>query len=126
MVNGSGGDMLLLVLPDMPTELKDPLVRQLQLTFNERMTFTDSHKEGEDFHFETYHFTHYNRYSARVRHQLLSEARTYFHDLSRVTNVLQHRTLQLTKKTLRKRRSTLVSFFLELAPTSKITWTAIV
>ena len=79
MVNERGGDMLLLILPDMPTELKEPLVRQLQLTFNERMAFTDSHKEGEGFCFETYHFTHYNRYSARVRQQL-SEGRTYFHD----------------------------------------------
>ncbi len=80
MVNERGGDMLLLILPDVPTELKEPLVRQLQLTFNERMTFTDSHKEGEEFCFETYHFTHYNRYSARVRDKL-SEGKRYFYDL---------------------------------------------
>ena len=57
---------LLLIMPDLPSDLREPLVRQLQLTFGERLTCTDSQKAGEELHFETFLFTHYNRYSARV------------------------------------------------------------
>jgi hypothetical protein len=60
------GDALLLVLPDLPSELREPLVRQLQLTFGQRLAVTDSQKAGEELRFETFHFTHYNRYSAQV------------------------------------------------------------
>ncbi len=32
-MHDKNGDPLLLVLPDLPSELREPLIRQLQLTF---------------------------------------------------------------------------------------------
>jgi hypothetical protein len=66
MVKDKEGDMLILVLPDLPFQLREPLVRQLQLTFGQRLTFTDSQKAGEGLQFDSFHFNHYNRYSAWV------------------------------------------------------------
>lgn len=67
MIKDKDDDALLLVLPDLPSELREPLVHQLQLAFPERLTFTDSQNVGDGRQFEAYHFAHYNRYSARVR-----------------------------------------------------------
>jgi hypothetical protein len=94
------GDALLLVLPNLPSELREPLVRQLQLTFGQRLALTDSQKAGEELRFETFHFTHYIL-PGYVVPQLLCKLPNV---LSRATNVLQLRILLLTIRILRKRR----------------------
>ena len=66
MVRDKDEEMLLLMIPDLPSELREPLARQFQLTFGGRMFYTDTQKAGESLCFETFHFTHYNRYLARV------------------------------------------------------------
>jgi hypothetical protein len=69
MIKGKNDEPLLLLLPDLPDHLKEPLIRQLQLTFGgDCLRYTDSRESGEGFTFEAVHFLHYNRYSARVEH----------------------------------------------------------
>jgi hypothetical protein len=66
MIKDKDGEVLVLVLPDLPEVLRKPLVQHLQLAFNNRLKFTDSKEAGETGEFEALRFTHYNRYSARV------------------------------------------------------------
>ena len=63
MVRDKMGTMLFLLIPDLPENLRQPLLHHLELVFQDSLKPTDS-RQGDGF--GALHFTFYNRYSAHV------------------------------------------------------------
>lgn len=72
-LKGKKKDPLLLVVPDMPAELREPLMRHLQMAFEGKLCSKNSQDEKFEG-FEAYHFVYWNRYSPRVRFSCLISA----------------------------------------------------
>ena len=66
LIKDKNDDILVLALPDLPADLREPLFRHFQLAFGEAVKDTDSRAQGKDHTFECLYFSFYNRYSTRV------------------------------------------------------------
>lgn len=64
-INDAKEDLIALVLPNMPEELRFTLLSKLRLVYSSLKT-VDSEVEGADNLFFSSHFSYYNRYSNRV------------------------------------------------------------
>ncbi len=64
-INDAKNDLIALILPNMPEELRSTLLSKLHLVYPSLKT-TDSAAEGPDNDFFSFHFSYYNRYSNRV------------------------------------------------------------
>lgn len=65
-INDVKGDLIALVLPNMPEELRSTLLSKLRLVYSS-LKIVDSEAEGIDNSFSSFHFSYYNRFSNRVR-----------------------------------------------------------
>lgn len=55
-----------LILPDLPTILRETLMDSIKLAFENTVVEGDSESEAEFFRFLTLHFSWYNRYTVQV------------------------------------------------------------
>lgn len=67
MVRDKKGGLLFLVVPDLPKDLRRPLLHHLELVFQDSLNHTDSRNSGINGSFDALHFSFYNRYSSNVR-----------------------------------------------------------
>lgn len=65
-VNSKNGDFAAIILPDMPSNLRSNLMNTLKLVFPGKIKQTSSELQGENFTFESLHFSWYNRFHLRV------------------------------------------------------------
>ena len=65
-VNAKNGEFVAIVLPDMPSKLRNNLMNTLKLVFPGKIKQTSSEVLGENFTFEALHFSWYNRFHLRV------------------------------------------------------------
>ena len=70
-INDTKEDLIALILPNMPEELRSTLLSKLRLIYPSLQT-VDSQAEGFDNTFSSFHFSYYNRYSNRVSDWSLS------------------------------------------------------
>jgi hypothetical protein len=66
-INANTGDFASIVVPDMPQRLRENLMNSLKLSFPGKIKTTNSEDLGENFTFESLHFSWYNRFHLRVR-----------------------------------------------------------
>jgi hypothetical protein len=57
---------MIIVIPDMPTELKEKAMRYLTAAYPDNLVETDTWSAKHQHTFESVHFSWYNRYSKRV------------------------------------------------------------
>ena len=64
-INDAKKDLIALILPNMPEELRSTLLAKLRLVYPSLKT-VKSKAEGLHNYFYSFHFSYYNRYSNRV------------------------------------------------------------
>ena len=65
-INNKNRDMLVLVCPDMPANLRDTLLGKFDLVFPGKIKDLDTEAEGDNHSFIARHYTYWNCYATRV------------------------------------------------------------
>ena len=69
-VNDKNGDVMFIVIPDMPDHIRKPLLNDLELSHPGVLESIDSKKEGEKAKFQHIHYQYWNRYHVNVSFSL--------------------------------------------------------
>ena len=65
-VNDGNGDVMFIVIPDMPDDIRKPLLNDLELSHPGVLELIDSEKIGEKAKFQHIHYQYWNRYHVNV------------------------------------------------------------
>jgi len=65
-VNDKNGDVMFLVIPDMPDHIRKPLLNDLELAHPDVIDNIDSKESGEKAKFQHIHYQYWNRYHINV------------------------------------------------------------
>lgn len=66
-VNDKNGDVMFIVIPDMPEHIRKPLLNDLELCHPGVLESIDTKKAGEKAKFQHIHYQYWNRYHVNVR-----------------------------------------------------------
>ena len=65
-INDKNGDVMAIIIPDMPDDIRESLLNDLELAHPGVLEVTDSKKEGEKAKFQHVHYQYWNRYHIKV------------------------------------------------------------
>ncbi len=78
-INDVSGTPIIVVIPDMPQELKNSIMGNLMHTFSGQIVQMDSKAEQDKYKYQSIHFTWYNRFAKKVRLTNLFNSKTCFY-----------------------------------------------
>src|SRR5882762_343360 len=65
-INDKNGDVMAIIIPDMPADIREPLLNDLELAHPGVLKVMDSKKEGAKAKFQHVHYQYWNRYHVNV------------------------------------------------------------
>jgi hypothetical protein len=65
-VNDKNGDVMFIVIPDMPDDIREPLLNDLELSHPGVLESINTKKAGEKAKFQHIHYQYWNRYHVNV------------------------------------------------------------